>query len=364
MRLQYYHHLQEDNMEHKKYIRQISLPQVGISGQQKLNNAKVLVIGAGGLANAMVSYLASSGIGTIGIIDGDTVSISNLHRQVLFSENDINRFKAEVIAEKINAQFPEVIVTLFNEFLSSKNALSLFEVYDIIVDATDSIAIRYVINDACILTKKPFVHASIYRFQYQVATFNLKQSGSYRCLYPNPPKQVQNCAEAGVMPTTVAMAGLHQANEVLKLILNIGEPLTNTLLLVDTLRNKQHKFEYKTKAHKYITTAFFKNTYQDETIKTISFKTASERDGIFLDVRQFDEHPKLSFENYIQIPIEDLNKRFDQISKSKPIYMFCQSGKRSKNAYIELQKKQFQHLYCLKENAIEMKTLTQKFVHK
>ncbi len=343
-------------MNNEKYIRQITLPQVGELGQEKLQHASVLVIGIGGLGNAVLPYLASSGIGTIGIIDGDTIAMSNLHRQVLFSEKDINRLKASVAYDKLSTQFPEVSFKAYKEFLNVENALTLFKEYDIILDATDTINIRYLINDACVLTNTPFVHASVYRFQFQIATFNVDRSGTYRCLYPNPPKTVQSCSEAGVMPGTVAMAGLYQVNEVIKYMLDIGEVLTNKMILMDTMTNQQHQFLYQKKNHTFITEAFFTKEYQKQDIDTISFENALKLEGLFLDVRQISEEPKLVFKNYAQIPLQNLEENLLQLSAAKRIFIFCQSGKRSALAYQLLKKKNVDTVFCLKDNAPELKS--------
>jgi len=341
-------------MKQDKYIRQIALPQVGEQGQQKLHQARVLVIGAGGLGNAVLPYLASSGIGAIGIVDGDAVSLSNLHRQVLFAETDIGQPKADVAYKKLSAQFPETEITAYNAFLSGENALELFAGYDMIVDATDSIAIRYLINDACVLSKKPFVHASVYRFQFRVAVFNVGGSGTYRCLYPTPPKSVQNCAEAGVMPTTVALAGLFQCNEVLKYFLNIGELLTNEVMLFDVLQNQEERFKYQPKDHSFVTEAFFYESYQE--VELTAFANVRE-DGLLLDVREVDELPELSIKNYLQLPLSELENNLADISREKPIYIFCQTGKRSKQAYQLLKQQKSDQVFCLIENAPEINKL-------
>lgn len=343
-------------MRDEKYIRQIVLPQLGASGQQKLYNAKVLIVGAGGLGNVILPYLASSGVGTIGIIDGDTIALSNLHRQILFTESEIGKSKVAIISKKLKYQFPETKIVSFNEYLSVDNALSIFKEFDIIVDATDHIDIRYLINDACVITNKPFVHASIYRFQFQIATFNVKQSGTYRCLYTNPSRNTKDCKEAGVMPTTVALAGMYQANEVIKLIIKTGKLFTNQLVLVDTLYNKQHTFSYKTKKHEFINELFFNAEYQKKEIQKISYSEALQSEGVFLDVRQLTEQPVILLENLIQIPLQRLEDNLSQLPKDRPIYIFCQSGIRSSTAFQLLQQAHFDKIFCLEENALEINT--------
>jgi molybdopterin/thiamine biosynthesis adenylyltransferase/rhodanese-related sulfurtransferase len=347
-------------MNNEKHIRQITLPQVGNIGQQKLQQAHVLIVGAGGLGNAILPYLASSGIGAIGIIDGDYISMSNLHRQILFSEIDINKSKAEIAGIKLRQQYPDISITIYNEFLSGENALQLFKDYDIIVDATDKIEIRYLINDACLITNKPFVHASVYRFQFQVATFNVDGSGTYRCLYPNPPKTAQNCTEAGVMPSTVAMAGLYQANEVFKYILSIGELLTHKVLLVDTMTNQHNHFTFQKKNYKFITEEFFNKEYKSSMVKLLSLKEALNKGGLLLDVREPEESPKLVIENYKQISLGNLEQNLSQLAGEQFIYIFCQSGKRSAIAYQVLKENKFSNIFCLKENAPEINKLTVK----
>lgn len=346
-------------MSTDKYIRQMALPQVGESGLQRLKEASVLVVGAGGLGNAVLPYLAASGIGTIGIIDGDKISFSNLHRQVLFNESDVGLHKTQVASQKLKTQFTDISIISYPEFLNGDNALDLFKTYDLIVDATDAIDIRYLINDACVLNNKTFIHASVYRFQFQVATFNFNESGTYRCLYPNPPKTVQSCAEAGVMPTTVALAGLYQANEVLKFFLNVGELITNKILLIDTLRNQQNEFKYSTKAYNFITESFFAEKYEPNTVELISYDDIIESEVQFLDVREPEESPNLKRSRVINIPVNKLESQLDAVNKNQPVYIFCQSGKRSALAYKILKQHKFENAFCLKENADQLNKLIQ-----
>lgn len=344
-------------MSESRYLRQIALPQVGLEGQEKLQQARVLVVGAGGLGNAILPYLASSGIGTIGVIDGDNVALSNLHRQVLFSEDDINTAKSTTICEKLSVQFNDILFEPYTAFLTGENALELFDKYDLIVDATDSIVARYLINDACILTHKPFVHASVYRFQFQVAMFNVGASGSYRCLYPTPPKDVQSCAEAGVMPSTVAMAGLYQANEVFKYLMGIGDLITNKMLLVDTLSNRHDQFTYTTKQHDFVTPSYFKEQYRQ--IDEIHYAD-TVKEGIFLDVRNENEEPFTVLDNCIKVPLSSLENNLALLPNDKPIYIFCQRGKRSILAYHMLKEKQYNTIYCLHENATQINEVKRK----
>ena len=215
----------------ERYKRQINLPQVGINGQQKLRNAKVLLIGAGGLGNAILPYLTAAGIGNIGIIDGDRIEESNLQRQVLFSENAVGELKTVVVASHLRSLNSESDIKIYKKFLNTKNAISIIENYDVVVDATDSVSIRYLINDACVLTNKPFVYGSVYRFEGQVSVFNYKNGPTYRCLFKKKHTNVINCEDAGVLGTTVGLIGMFQANEVMKMILETGDILSGKLLL-------------------------------------------------------------------------------------------------------------------------------------
>lgn len=340
----------------ERYIRQINLPQVGETGQEKLNNAKILIIGAGGLGNAILPYLVASGIGNIGIMDGDTVAYSNLHRQVLFTEKNLGKNKSNVAKKKLRAINKNIHIESFPNFLTGDNALALFKEYDVIVDATDSIEARYLINDACALTAKPFVHASLYRFQIQVSVFNYQNGPTYRCLFPKPPTEAaQSCAEAGILGTTVAYAGTLQANEILKIILNIGDVLSGKLLLVDTLTNQQNIFTFPKKSAS-ITEEFFRKEHQYSNHK-IAFASTNKENGVFLDVRGPEEIPEIKNSNSLQISLNELEESLRKLPKEKPVYIFCQSGKRSSTAYKILKQNDFKNMYCLEENAPELVNL-------
>ncbi len=346
-------------MNNQRYIRQITLPQVGESGQQKLGEASVLVIGAGGLGNALLPYLVSSGIGRVGIIDGDMVSESNLHRQVLFSREDVGKSKVEVVKNKLQVIDPSTSIETYEEYLAAENALELFKRYDIIVDATDRVPVRYLINDAAVLTGKPFVHAALYRFQVQMSTFNFNNGPTYRCLYPTAPRTTQSCAEAGVMPTTVALAGMLQANEVMKVILEIGDVSSGKLLLWDTLSNQQHQFTFQSK-EQHISEELFYQRYRSDAAEMISLKEAQQRKGWFVDVRETHEVPKLSMENYVQFPLSTFEEKVFPIEKGQNIYLFCQGGVRSATAFKLLKEKEYNTIFCLEENAPE---LSKQFSH-
>lgn len=332
-------------MNRERYIRQIVLPQVGEAGQATLAKASVLIVGAGGLGNALVPYLASAGIGELGIVDGDNVALSNLHRQILFSERDIGLKKSSVLTAKISEQFPDVVVTDYPLFLNASNAKELMHCYELVVDATDDIESRYILDDFCYELNKPLVHASIYRFQFQVAVFNVADSGTYRCLYPSQSDGLQTCSDAGVMPTTVALAGLYQANEVLKYFIGTGELLVNKVLLVDTLTLMHSYFSYdkdlKRNGNKQTVVL---NHIPEKSIEQI------DENALLLDVRNRDEQPKINASNYMQVPVNELSGQLSVLD-NKEVAIFCQTGKRSARAYAILNSNGHNRAYCLKEQA-------------
>src|SRR4051794_35743191 len=229
-----------NNDEILRYSRHLIMPEVGMAGQLKLKAAKVLCIGAGGLGSPLALYLGAAGIGTLGIVDFDVVDFTNLQRQIIHSTADVGRPKLDSAREKLNAINPYVVVQTFNTRLSSENALDLFRDFDIIADGTDNFPTRYLVNDACVLTGKPNVYASIFRFEGQASVFATKEGPCYRCLYPEPPPPglVPSCAEGGVLGILPGLVGVIQATEAIKLILGAGEPLIGRLLMVDALAMK------------------------------------------------------------------------------------------------------------------------------
>ena len=325
-------------METNRYNRQIILPEVGISGQEKLNNAKVLIIGVGGLGSAVLPYLAAAGIGKIGIIDDDSIDVTNLHRQVIYKTSSVGKSKvleAKKIALELN---PSIKINAISEKLTAKNAISLFSSYDIMVDATDNLDTKYLINDVCCVTNKPFVYASIYRFEGQVSVFNYKNGPTYRCLFPEQSNVSSNCNDAGVLGISVGMIGMFQANEVLKMVLGIGELLSGKLLVYNMLNSEQQKFEfYKNNTNTIDQIAFGNRYFSDKNyIVEIPANEALEQmhhqEVFFLDVRNWDENPKIVIENSIQIPLINLEKELWKLNLDSVVFVFCQSGIRSKIA--------------------------------
>src|SRR5271168_3663584 len=228
------------NEEIARYSRHLILPEVGYEGQQKLKAAKVLCVGTGGLGAPLALYLAAAGVGTIGLVDFDTVDASNLQRQVIHSTATVGKLKvdsAEIMLKGLN---PNLNVVKYNTMLTSANALEIFRDFDIIADGTDNFQTRYLVNDACVLTGKPNAYGSIFRFEGQASVFATKDGPCYRCLYPEPPppRLVPSCAEGGVLGILPGLVGVIQATEAIKLILGVGEPLIGRLLLVDALGMK------------------------------------------------------------------------------------------------------------------------------
>jgi sulfur-carrier protein adenylyltransferase/sulfurtransferase len=223
--------------EVKRYSRHLIIPDVGMTGQKRLKNAKVLVVGAGGLGSPALLYLAAAGVGTLGIVDFDVVDESNLQRQIIHGQSDIGKPKAESARDSIRETNPYVNVVLHEERLDSDNVMSIFEPYDLIIDGTDNFATRYLVNDACVLLHKPYVWGSIYRFDGQASVFWADYGPCYRCLYPEPPPpgMVPSCAEGGVLGVLCASIGSIQVNEAIKLITGIGDPLAGRLMIYDAL---------------------------------------------------------------------------------------------------------------------------------
>ncbi len=329
--------------ERKQYHRHLILDQIGEAGQLKLKKAKVLVIGAGGLGCPILQYLTAAGVGTIGIIDGDKVDQSNLQRQILFTTEDIGDFKAATAANRLSKLNPFVKFEIFNIFLTKEIAVDLFSQFDIIVDGTDNFPTRYLVNDAAVLANKPLVFGSIFKFQGQVSVFNVNGSGTYRCLFPNPPKQgtVPNCSDVGVLGILPGIIGSFQANETLKLITEIGTPLVDKLLYFDALSMQQQILEFSKNTEINITAlednyAFFCGELDTTTMNSISAKAFIENKSSYhlLDVRNYNEFEEENIGG-LHIPLDELEERMGEIPNTKLLVVMCASGKRSAKA-IEL----------------------------
>src|SRR5207302_833965 len=235
------------NEEIARYSRHLILPEVGMEGQQRLKAAKVLCVGTGGLGAPLAMYLAAAGVGTIGLVDFDTVDASNLQRQIIHSTETVGMLKVDSAERMLKGLNPFLNVVKHNTMLTSANALEIFRDYDVIADGTDNFQTRYLVNDACVLTGKPNAYGSIFRFEGQLAVFGLKDGPCYRCLYPEPPPPglVPSCSEAGVLGVLPGVIGTMQAIEALKLILGIGRPLSGRLMLYDALEQSWRTLKVK-----------------------------------------------------------------------------------------------------------------------
>ena len=349
------------NDELGRYSRHLILPEVGMEGQQRLKAAKVLCVGTGGLGSPLALYLAAAGIGTLGLIDFDTVDSSNLQRQIIHSTKDVGRKKVDSAQEKLNALNPALNVVKHDTMLTSANALEIFAQYDIVADGTDNFQTRYLVNDACVLLKKPNAYGSIFRFEGQASVFATEEGPCYRCLYPEPPPPglVPSCAEGGVLGILPGMIGTIQATEVIKLILGKGEPLIGRLLLVDALSMRFRELKLRKNpecpvcgdnptvtelidynqfcgiAPEPAHGAEIKNGVPQITVrdlKTRLDKRETNNDNfLLLDVREPYEF-QIAQIGGLLIPQNDLPNRLGELDKEREIVVHCRSGARSQRA--------------------------------
>ncbi len=327
--------------EKKQYNRHLILDKIGEEGQLKLKKAKVLVIGAGGLGCPVLQYLTAAGVGTIGIIDDDVVDQSNLQRQILYTIDDIGLSKSKIAAKRLSRLNPFVNFDVYNEKLTQENALLLFNNYDIIVDGSDNFSTRYLVNDAAVITKKPLVYGSIFKFEGQVSVFNYLGSGTYRCLYPTPPKpdESPNCSEIGVLGVLPGIIGSLQANETIKIICGIGVVLANKLLMYDSLQMNQIVLTYEKDTTLEITVLetdydFFCGIISKEEITLEELNKNKEKYNL-LDVRQNNEREAYHIGGQ-HIPLGELLERIDEVNQNKDLVVYCKSGMRSSTAIITL----------------------------
>lgn len=335
------------NYKTARYDRQLQLHGFGSEAQEKLSKARVLVIGAGGLGCPVLEYLAAAGVGTIGIADNDLVSYSNLNRQVLYGQDDIGKNKALQAKVKLEALNNEIKILAYPEYWDPQLAASHFPGYDIIVDATDNFASRYLINDACVLFNKPLVFGAVSGFEGQVAVLNAAGNEppvNYRDLFPVPPKnnEVRSCAEAGVLGVVPGLIGVLQATEVIKLITGIGKPLLNRMLFYNALTQEQFCVELSKnpESKKQLPDSldtFLKLDYprlcEPEAVPEISAAEWKEQIHSFLlvDVRQPDELPRITAFSHLAIPLPELENRISEL-EGRNIVFICQSGVRSSTA--------------------------------
>lgn len=343
-----------DKVQHERYHRQVLLRQFGTEGQQKLLDARVLMIGAGGLGCPVLQYLAAAGVGHIGIVDGDVVAMSNLHRQVLYTEKDIGGLKAEKARHRLLEMNPDIEITTYPVLLSSANAPEIFADYEIIIDGTDNFASRYMINDACVLLDKILVYGAISQFEGQVAVFHHpsgKPPVNYRDLFPVPPAEdeVLNCAEAGVIGVLPGIIGTMMANEVIKLIAGIGQPLIHQLFTYNALNNQTYTLGLNAAPGTRLLIPKDIETFRQTNYQwlcrpaSVAFEIDSVRFGelmeipgtLVIDVRETGEIPEVTAFLHQRIPLSVFRERMPEIA-AETVLLFCQSGKRSLRAAQQL----------------------------
>ena len=357
------------NDEILRYSRHLIMPEVGMEGQQKLKAARVLCIGAGGLGSPLALYLAAAGVGTLGIVDFDVVDYTNLQRQIIHSTADVGRKKLDSAAEKLKAINPFLNIRKFETRLSSDNALELFRDFEIIADGTDNFPTRYLVNDACVLTGKPNVYGSIFRFEGQASVFAMKEGPCYRCLYPEPPPPglVPSCAEGGVLGILPGLVGVIQATEAIKLILGQGDSLIGRLLLVDALGMKFRELKLRKNPdcpvcgkHPSITKLIDYNEFcgirgeekpveagvPEIQVEELKRRLDSGEDVFVLDVREPHEYQICNISGYL-IPLGDLPKRVHELDSSREIVAHCRSGARSAKAVDFLRQAGFKKVHNL-----------------
>lgn len=320
----------------ERYSCQLRLPDFGKTGQQGLQQAKVLIVGMGGLGCPTAMYLAAAGVGTLGIADHDIISTSNLHRQVLYTAQETGQKKVVVARQKLQAQNPAINIVAYDERVTAANVVELLAAYDIIVDATDNFETHYLLNDACVMAGKPLVHGAIYQYEGHVAVWNMKNadgsySPNYRDVFPEvDPFQVPDCSDGGVLPTIAGIIGCMQANEVIKIAAGLDGTLTERMLILDA-RNMQCNIINIGTTTKTNITGLSNNT----AVQAISYENAEKirnnGDAILVDVRTKEEHIHFNIGG-VNIPLDLLEHHLQEFENKTQVVFYCASGKRSMQA--------------------------------
>jgi sulfur-carrier protein adenylyltransferase/sulfurtransferase len=354
-----------------RYSRHLIIPEVTIEGQKKLKAAKILCVGAGGLGSPLTLYLAAAGVGRIGVVDFDTVDLTNIQRQILYSTADVGRPKVEAARERLEALNPDIEIVTHSVHLASWNVLDLFREYDVIADGTDNFPTRYLINDACVLLGKPNVYASIFRFEGQVSVFDAQHGPCYRCLFPEPPPPglVPSCAEGGVLGVLPGILGTLQALEVLKVILGVGDPLYGRFVTFDALDFKFRELNFAKKtdcaicgANPTITAPIDYEAFcqvrgaesesdvgQAQLISVEDFQQRRAAGEAFhlLDVREPHERKIASIPDSIPAPFDELPARLHEFDSADQLVVYCHKNGRSLDAWRLLRKAGFGRAYVL-----------------
>jgi len=325
----------------RRYSRHLLIPEVGVAGQERLASARVLCVGAGGLGSPALQYLAAAGVGRIGIVDDDVVDESNLQRQTLFATSDIGAKKAAVAAQRVTELNPLIAADAIPVRLDSSNARDLIRLYDVVLDCTDRFQTRYTVNDACWLENKPDVYASIFRFDGQVSVFWRGHGPCYRCLFSAAPPEgsVPTCAEGGVLGVLAGITGAFQANEALKIVLGIGEPLLGRLLLIDALgaRTREVGFEREADCTLCGENATIADVIAEPAESAVSDLEeidaaqldAAMRESVLLDVREPHEVAFGVLEGALHVPASDLPERLHELDSAKSYIVACRIGQKS-----------------------------------
>lgn len=349
------------NLDNIRYQRQVQLKEIGQLGQGKITQAKVLIIGAGGLGCPALQYLAAAGVGAIGIVDFDVIEMSNLQRQILYTVDDIGLSKAITAAKRLEALNPEIKIQAYNFQITNKNALEILENYDIIIDGSDNFATRYLINDACVLLDKPLVYGAVLRFEGQIGVFNLvdKDTNSktnYRDLFPKAPDSASatSCNDVGVLGVIPGIIGTMQATEALKIITGVGKALTNKIISYNALENSFYDFEISSNANQIVDFPRSKKAFLDynyewncnanfniETLSVEEFDILRIKEKItIIDVREKGELPDVDEFSFTLIPLSEFENLVSTISQENKIVVFCKTGQRSAKG-VQLLKKTF-----------------------
>ncbi len=328
------------NSELKRYNRHIILTEIGLEGQQKIIDAKVLVVGAGGLGCPVLQYLTAAGVGTLGICDFDYVDESNLQRQILFGTHDIGKSKAKTAATKLTSLNPAINFNIHNHKLDRTNALEIFKQYDIIVDGSDNFPTRFLVNDACVITGKPLVFGAVFKFEGQVSVFNYHGGPTYRCLIPEQPhsSEILSCSQIGVIGVLPGIIGTYQASEVIKMITGVGDVLRGKILLIDTLGVSHNIIELKRnkEAANITHLADYGDFCTDEfpEIKNITKAELKEKVKNSIDIILIDIREKDSFNNYhisgsINCQIKEILDNPKLVPKESEVVLICENGNNS-----------------------------------
>jgi adenylyltransferase/sulfurtransferase len=331
-----------------RYSRHLSLPEIGVAGQQKLRAARVLLIGAGGLGSPSSLYLAASGVGTLGLIDYDHIDISNLQRQILYDDNSVGRSKVQAAQERLRALNPQVAVIAHEVRLSAANVCPIVRDYDLVLDGSDRFGTRYLANDACVIERKPLVSAAIHRFEGQAMTYIPEQGPCYRCLFPDPPGEglVPNCAEAGVLGVLPGVMGTIQATEAIKLIVGIGEPLLGRLLTYDALGMRFEEYRFKRRRDcavcaeqpTILQPRDLQAAGSAASLASVRRLSAGQlqslwQQSLIIDVREPREFSVAHLPGSLNVPLAQLEQRMTEIAVAGKDHVFvCRSGARSLRA--------------------------------